>query len=1182
MNRLTLALIIFSPFSFPNPLLATGDWAEAPKGLDHYVDRLPAKSLAQLIQEKDGRPDTNNEYQLQASGIDWRIGRILEDAEKALRAEAVKSCENLLKDLRQSPAIAPAWTNLVHDLKDCLADSKTANAEAADYCRWRFELGDISGVLSKQQLADLEQRRLTAKGRTAAHYLYLTGANHYFGGDEASESGRKNFAAVAEGFPDHPRAETALFMTGRAALANVGGGWGEPPSPEGLDIAESAFRDYLKHFPEGRFVGDVYGWLGAVEVKREAFAKAFSWYLRQLEVTDHPENIRSATRMVERVMAIVLARKDEAPIKEIAARPKVAMGTVYWIIHAPEANIYNGFFDHPEVVKRWRSHWLPRLANAVRQNEAVWRDHDAMPWFVAIQAHAASDAGNQKEALALVDSEAGLLDASDDLSFIRAVILQRSGDAGGAVAAYRNFLADFPGSPLRRGSVFRLATAYQDAGKSDDAVAVLLQLAKSTGHGTDNETDKSNYFNASFYPGFYGNLPAAASALSPDISTAEPGQVRQYIDTLLQFAPIKELAGLKDMQSAIDPTYWEKIRITLLGRALSKGLPEIAADFTGRKESQLARHIAELAKAANSNPSGATYLELGNAWKNARGKLTSPALQSDRRSIYIEDSTEAPEVLRMKNAGAIGFAEGSADRVLQMDELWNAVQAWEKAIDSSEAGSPLRAQALSSVLEALPGIAMASPYARRFAVEHDWNGWASKRYRQLMGSFPGSPEAIAAARPFFRIRDENENGNGNSEGDPATADPFDQISPGWTARLFGFHQNYIRHREFLYGSLLDSDGLNQRGFGSGRDAYQKLLNELYQINGDLPLAELKEQMEPLRQKSRQIYRHFNDACIHYAIEDLADFVSQNNPPGSKARSRYFIIRRHAINVMAWHSGIRFQPVDPKIRATGGPEVDDLVEKEVVEALSDPELKSLYDRLECLRLYILANRQYSLPVKNIPDRMDPGETTIETRDYAEVEKEAKRFLETYRNSPKREQVWLLYLRAAYRSRRPLLYSAAADFPENPFIASSYIRKTHPNQIPWDPKPVENAIQAYLSEYDKPTYLGELHDLQAALAFRKKDWSSTISHTLTILQNKEFADLHHDSLIRLSNLFALLANHEDRSAVLSTIKSNPVALGYLKQYLDATDENSWGMTPLHFLSAWVREQIGVPKIATVEAR
>jgi hypothetical protein len=139
-------------------------------------------------------------------------------------------------------------------------------------------------------------------------------------------------------------------MVARARMRHLQTGWSdEPLAPEVIAAAETAFQTYLDRYPEGRFVGDVYGWMGGVEVKREAFADSLGWYLKQLDVPGHPENTRSAARMIERVMAILLARPDEAPLQEIAARPEVAMGTVYWILDAPEANMYNA----STIIPRW-------------------------------------------------------------------------------------------------------------------------------------------------------------------------------------------------------------------------------------------------------------------------------------------------------------------------------------------------------------------------------------------------------------------------------------------------------------------------------------------------------------------------------------------------------------------------------------------------------------------------------------------------------------------------------------------------------------------------------------------------------------------------------------------------------------------------------------------------------------
>ncbi len=1167
MNRFVISLIIFA-FSVSN-VFATGDWAQAPQGLDHYMGRLPGKSLAQLVREKAGKAE-RIEGPIDTDGVQWRLKWLLKSIGKSSRTDSIEECDDFLAVLRQSPLIPPAWANLVIDIRDCLRDKKTPDAEAFEYCQWRYQLGTISGKLSAPKRAELKQRLNAGKGRTMAHYRYLAGADEYFTDDEKSDHGQQHFATVAQAYPKHPRAETALFMIGRSALKNSRGGWGEDPSAEELDIADSVFKSYLKSYPRGRFVGDVQGWLGAVAVKREKFAEALSWYFRQMEVKGHPENVRSATQMVERVLAVLLAKPDEQSLKEIAARPEVAMATVYWVLHAPEADIHNGFYDHPEVVARWRTHWLPRLAKAVQQQRAIWNDHEAMPWFIAIQAHAASNAGDQKGALEIVRAQPALLESSDDLAFMRAVILQRSNAAEQAITAYREFLNDFPSSALARGATFRLATAYQDAGKSDDAVAVLLQLIVNEEPDEDEWPEPTGYYQMDFYPASYASLPPAASALSPDMSVAEEGQIRQYLDTLLQFGPLDELVRLERLKAAIRPAHWGKIRVTLLGRALSEGQQDFAAALTSRKDSGLASQLAAMVKSVSEKPSAKTYLELGNAWQAARGKLTSSALLTDREEIYVEANSTAPEELRMANAELIGFAEGAQDRILRMDELWNAVRAWEKAAELADPGSAEQAKALSAILEALPRIAMATPFARRFAAEKGWNEWAEKLYQQLIADCPESPEARVAARPSFRTgverKEANLDQNEAVKVDPAKADPFEQVHPAWKESLYGFRQKYKRHREFLYGSLLEPENADWSSKRTHPD-YQNLVDLLYAVDGTAPLVKLVLQMEGLRKQSQKLYRNWNDACIHYAIEDLADLVLRDKGMNPVVRARYFDIRRHAINVMVWNYAIKLQ----KIPGAKDRNISDVVIEEVDQALVDPLMKGIADRLECLRLFLVANRGISLPVKNRLKADYPGEKTIETRDYEAVEKAARRFLDKYPDSSKREAVWLLYLRSSYRARRPLLYSSAAAFPENPFLTAQLIRKVQGNQLPWDAQPVETAIKAYLSEYQKPKYTGEVLDLQTALAVRRGDWEGALSNTLRILGNPRYKDLHSDSRLRLSNIFARLAEPSDRVAVLKAIKSNEKASEYLRRYIDATDKNGWGMDPLYFLTAWLREEV-----------
>lgn len=1156
--------------------LATGDWATAPPGLNHYVDRLPGKSLPQLLIENGEGAD--NHPTLTAETAVERFEKISAELGTKSQKASLADCEAFLEDARWSPNLPVGWINLGLDLSDCLADAATQPTEAADYCRWRIGLGPLSSDDISDLQPKIKARLAATTNRTAAQLLYLLGALEFQIYD--GPKGESSFADVVRRFPDHPRAETAAFMLGRARFEASRRDSEDTEKAKPLrDQAEVAFQSYLTTYPDGRYVGDVMGWLGAVEVKRDNLPGALEWYLKQMEVKNHPENRRSASRMVERVMARLLAMPDEAPLRQIAKHPAVAMGTVYWLLHAPEADMHNGFYDKPEAVKKWRAWWLPRLAAAVREESDAWQDESVHPWFIAILAHAASNAGNQEEALKLLAEAGKALGSSDDLGFVRCLILQRQAkDPAAVVAAWQEFiLLSHPRSSLADGARMRLASALQTAGRSDEAVIAIAALqAKQAGQQGD-ETSGAGYYNSDIYPYSYEGLPAAASALSPDVSLAEPSQVLQHLDALLAFGPLPELLRLRDHQGDFSPENWEWIRGTLLGRILSEGNAADAAAFLPEgRDRAAAEKIARLSKAAREENTASAWLALGEGWAGARGRVTFPALLLRRSEIYQEEETDAPEKLRQENALVLGLAEGpeTMKKLLDMDELMNALRAWEQAARLAPPGTTEMASALENILEAMPRVAAATPWARRTAIHEQWSQTADEVYATLQEKCPGTAQARRAARPSFQLMAENP----APEPEPVPVpepglEAFTQVAPPWVDPAYDLGIPYLRHREFVSEDIADFAGANEPA-AEGLQSFSDLLQKLYQIDPKDSPKNLRTSLLNLREQSRRSYRIWQEGCVHSAIEDLADLV-EKSAPAPEVFARYFALRLAVINVAAFHIYLELRPVQGEL--TTGPEADQWVFDELTRAAKNPTMAPVADRLECLRLLVLSNRLISLPVvgsqgQPLTEEEQGGETTIETRDYAAVEQAADKWLAAYPKSAKREQAWLLNLRAAYRARRPLLRSVPSGFPAGATsIGTYYIRTPQPNLLPWDAKAVEAKIAAYEKEFPKPRYAAEVRDLRSALAVSRGDWPEALKLCIAILEDPAHPDLHSDAGLRLTNLFTRLADPSLRQEVLAAIQASPKAKTYLGRYLDATEQSN-ELYPLTFITVWLREQIG----------
>jgi hypothetical protein len=839
-------------------------------------------------------------------------------------------------------------------------------------------------------------------------------------------------------------------------------------------------------------------------------------------------------------------------------------------LHAPEADLHNGFYDKPEAVKKWRSWWLPRLAAAVQAEPDAWKDQAARIWFTAILAHAASDAGDQASALKVLQEAGDAVTNSDDLAFARCVVLQRQGkDHPAEIEAWKTFLHGFPKSPLHDGAILRLATTQQAAGLCDDAVLTVASLQDRE----KGDTAIEDYFGQSFYPSDYTDLPPAASALSPSLTLAEPVQVAQHLDALLAFAPVEQLARLASRRSQFTPERWEQVRAVILGRLLSEGVTQEVATFLPKDgDRAAAEQIAGLAAKAKTDGTADAWIALGDAWAAARGRVTFQPMWSNRAEIYQEVNSDDPERLRNQNAVTLGLQDEAhaGNRLLAIDELANAKTAWEAALAKATPGSAQQAHALGQILEAMPKIAAAHPWARDFAARNGWSDSAAAFYATLQKDCASSPEARRAARPSFVNPDQAaqpapEPPAANTANGKPLPDAFVQPAVEWTQPHYDFGIPYLKHREFIYPDLANLGEAAEPAAGEQLEDFNVLLQDLYAI--DFAGRGARRQLESLRDRSRKSYRIWNEGCVHSAIEDLTALTADPSVT-PVVLARYASLRLAVINVSAFLVSLELRPVHGDL--VTGPEADEWVFQALTKAMTEPALKSVADRIGCLRLLVLANRTISIPVTGADDNKE-GESTIETRDYAAVEKEALAWLKAFPKSAKRQEAWLLCVRAAYRARRPLLRSVGANFPESgTSVGSLYVRLPQPNLLPWNPGIIESRIAAYEKEFPSPRYAAELNDLRSGLAVAKKDWPRAIALCTALLHDPQHPDLHLEAALRLTNLFARLGDPEVRPDLLAAIKESPAARADLVRYLDATDEST-DLEPLTFWTAWLREQV-----------
>ncbi|MEP6821607.1 MAG: hypothetical protein ABI946_04580, partial [Chthoniobacterales bacterium] len=605
IRRLTFRLLIagFAVF-LPQYARATGgDAMDTPAvTIGESLDFLPGKSLGEIFLETDAKPADDETTDLAAEIL--KIGARLSNEAPAQLLPAV---DDLLARARQHYSSKGDWCNLLHDVRDVLVGSSSRKA-AADYIKWRVEnrqqfFAISAGENSADDPAppsadpDLEGRMAKASGPLKAHWMYLCGAQTYRSGDR--EACRKWFQRVVKEFPNHPRAEIALFMDARCAFSESRKGVDDydpaPPDAGRLDAqkrAASLFERYRKQYPKGRFVADALGWLGALMFDAGRYLDALDCYIAQAETPGHPETLKSAIFMCERSLASVSAQPDgEAAFALIARHPRIAMGFTYLVLSAREADNYDGKFDRPADVKKWRHAVLPRIAAAVTRQKDRYKSGDWQPRYLALLAQAASASGNQEQALQITNLTPADLARSDDLLLVRAIAFQRAGKAVDAIATYRQLLANFPNAPTRPGVRLRLAFALQDNHEAGAALVELTGLLPKSEASTDpaeGQEEKSGedresagsgdvaeaaggspYTSGPSFPLDQSNWSLKESAVYPNITGANLEQVRVAIDTLLNFAPLTELATALSAAD-FDEARRTKLRATLAERYLAQ------------------------------------------------------------------------------------------------------------------------------------------------------------------------------------------------------------------------------------------------------------------------------------------------------------------------------------------------------------------------------------------------------------------------------------------------------------------------------------------------------------------------------------------------------------------------------------------------------------------------------------
>jgi TolA-binding protein len=1187
------ALFVVAPLV---TVYATGgeSFDEPAPSLGDSLDFLPGKSLGEIFLETAAHPSDK-----EAPDFAKEIITLSQRLRNEPAAQLVGVADGLLAQARQHYSGGGDWCNLLHDVRDVLTGSADNKAAAADYIKWRVENKGLFSSPTKTESSeeesgstkttahtvDLERNAREASGPLKAHWLYQVGAASYKTGD------RKDclpwFERVVKEFPRHPRAEIALFMQARCWFSESRRGVESQDERTEEEAKERAparkkaaemFERYRKQYPRGRFEADALGWLGALAFDGENYLKALEYYIAQAETPGHPETIKSAVFMCEKCLVRVAEKADSTTAFALIARhPRIAMGFTYLVLSAPEAKNYDGKYDQPADVKKWRRTMLPRIAAEVVKQKQIYQSGDWEPRYLAVLAQAASATGNQEQALQLSNLAPADLERSDDLLMVRALALQRAGKAVEAIETYRKFLGNFPKSPMAPGVRLRLAFALQDDHQAGAAVVELKHLLaqpktsdtkpeantekaddSKTEEDTDTKTesesvDKSNTFESGdsrytageTYPASEEEWEMKQSAVYPNITGADLEQVQQAIDTLLNFAPLTELATALD-DASFDEKGKKEFRSVVVQRYLAQENFAEAKKFMAPDEfKRVAENLEKLTLAAAGPPQekAEDMLRLGNAWADARGKLLRAPL--DTIVHFLKRYTPLDAMKRRGNGRSLRLKNVDTE-LEERDELRHASRWWLSAA-RARPGTPLGAQARWKALEAMPRIAAASEYAEQLAREIRGEAVSREIYEKLRAEAPDSVEAkrLAAYWSF-----------------PPTPKAEDQnydTSSRRDANILGYPYD-------AFGAFGQENSDNQ-----DRSVWNDITKRVALLPEKAVLAEPAAMATEIRELDTWVRKNIADVgdatCANFS-DDLSQFFSEPN------------ITREMLKI---YVGIRFDVLEsngwdrPGGTLDSPRKNDDEIRAEIDAALKNPAMQPVADYLEFSRIGLKAGDRTSIETDIVDPKGDNAKATYTSRDHAGMEKMTRDFLKKYPRSHKREAALFVIARSVQALSRPYVCDVGIPAPgslpgDDVFDVT---RKSYQREA-FDPKRVLGALDDYDREFPNGRYAAEIRNLRAMTLWRMHEWGRSLDMTLAQLDDKSKLDLQPEAAVRLANIFADLAQADYRADLIEAIRSRPPAILRLKQFLEKGPKDR--AHPLRYLVGYLNDQLKLNALAS----
>jgi outer membrane protein assembly factor BamD (BamD/ComL family) len=1139
-----------------------GGWFETPAKLSDTLDMLPGKSLGEIFLETSTIPTVTGEANFSDAAKD-AAGRLGKD-----------SLANLLKEADEWIAQARAHRdnaacNLAHDLHDAIAVSDGNPEAARDYILWRLDhpLGDSSA----------EEKAEAAKGPIKANWFYAAGAALFTIGDRTKC--QKWFDRVIDDFPKSPRAEIATFMNARCLFSAARG---DAADANARKAAITAFEVFRKRYPRGPFDADALGWLGALACDDQNYLKALDYYIAQAETPGHPETLPSAIYNCEKALAHVGAKPGgDAAFALIARHPRIAMAFTYLVLSAPEADNYDGKWDNPAEVRKWRRTMLPRIAAAVAKQKDSYKSGDWQPRYLAMLVQAASASGNQAQALQLSQIAPDQLKRSDDLLFARAVALQRANKSNEAIETFKTFLQTFPKSPMQPGVRLRLALALQDNHQAGEAIVVLCDLlpkaeseatpspvpdaAEKDGDvdedksetaeepGVPGDTLGSRFTDGEVYPASETDWKMTESSVYPNLSGADEDQIQQFIDTLANFAPLPELVTTLS-NPKFDQASKTDLRAILAERYLvAENFAEAKHYLTNSATLKTVERLEQLTKENAESPQqkAERMVQLGDVWAQLRGQLLRAPLDTKTHFYTLPRSCDG---LTRRGNGLALHQANVEDQLDDRDELHHAARWWMRAARLVP-GTPMAAQARLQALEALPKMARASEYAETRAKEIKLEAVSREIYGKLRSESPKSPEAQRLAAYWSvpvvaeQTSDESETSGGfityswpNGCKDEAASRgyPFSDDDAFQRLVKFSDERNYQRTEA--------PEGTTSR------------VAKLRQSASTLDPPDLLNEVKALAEELRNSAIGPEDAGGINCMDDLAQFLAE---PGATREAQQIYIN---LRLDILHRARAALP-DPGI---DGKDDDESVSRKIDAAQKNPAFKDLGDYLDFCRIALVAGARFDVATDN-QDPKDPEHPlTYISRDHAVMEKMARAFLQKYPHSHKKEAATFVVARAVYSLSCPFIECIGLILPgTDPLEGEADVAQKPHAREPFSPERVMQALDNYDREFPKGRYAADVQNLRAATFWRMGQWDKALRMTLTQIADEKHGDIQSEAAIRLANLFAELANAQHRAGVLEAIRAQPAAIPFLQAYTGAASKSR--NHPLRYLQRYLSDQL-----------